>query len=721
MEFTHCSVWNPLEFLTPSVRTPTLDLDEIHHLGLRTAQIAHEQNVTLTGRGTKVLGREVGDDRVDLSRTPDALCATLVVQEDVIKMITSPEDTSIRKKSWNFCEVTSGPLTDPTQGFDHIRKDGDFTNLGFNDSVILRIILDVQKGEGEEHSSTQPGKMSMLGSRLATPRRENRGLWMIASIFQDSMLCTHKASEPKYLPPIMGGTGVTALFDNPNNVFLYVLAYRGGTYRRIYATACAEMQAYLYNLERGIQSAPVLCPRLREKQEYFWGTYAEKVFVPKLGGVTNDDEPPVPLYEATGGQNRYQNFENRLLRTRHVVTRKQAQVEWSHTRRLQSIFLSLFPKIEDFERIDKERSRRYRARYDNALSANSALQNLLKREATEKDARQMMGSDAFYTLTVGRRDFTRLDAEWVYLNGQGENYSLRDVSLSEDIFVRDEVSVEETFKVAGIPLRPYFSGGEKLRPTKVKVGLYQINQSMEEWSEHLLERLKSERDAKGRPLRPHEVAPIFDEDREWVNDDTGLIDQCHRKVSGTRASYRVGLVSSDKRLANQMAETCNVTVIRLHPQEFVRAAFLKGIEIHSKTNPNFLNEFGDMNLDHIFMDSGSVAASAVRMTDESGVLYSRTVLETGWSEGSRFSKVSLTKVPQTRLVKQVHRPVTRPKTWRSGSRPYESSYSSHSSWKGSIRSSGSESSQWRVENKPPLTRRSSIYHPPRLQTRGVPR
>jgi hypothetical protein len=705
MEFTSSSAWNPLDFVSNGDIANYLDVDEVFHLGRRTATVAQEQQVPILGRGHKVLGREVGDDRVDLSRTPDALCATLVVQEDVIKMVTSPEDTSIRKKSWNFCEVTSGPLTDPTQGYDHIRKVGDFTHLGFNDSVVLRIILDVQKGEGEEHSSTQPGKMSMLGSRLATPRKENRGLWMIASIFQDSMLCTHKASEPKYLPPVMGGTGVTALFDNPNNVFLYTLAYRGGSYRRIYATACAEMQAYLYNLERGVQSAPILCPRLREKQEYFWGTYAEKVFIPKPGGVTNADEPPPALYERTGGQNRYQNFENRLMRTRHVVTRKQAQVEWNHTRRLQSIFLSLFDKMEVFDRIDKDRSRTMRARYDSALSSNAALQNLLRREAGMKDAQELMGSSNFYTLTVGKRDFTRADAEWVYLNGQGENYSLNDVSLSEDIFVRDEVSVEETFKVGGIPLRPFFSCGEKLRTTKTKVGLYQISQTMEEWSENLLERLRTERDRLGRPLLPSEMGPICDQDREWVNDDSGLIAQAHRITSGTKASYKVVLVSRDRRLANQMAETCNATVIRLDPQEFVRLARLHGLEINANVPTDFLEEYG-VTGDATLVDTGSISAASVRMVEENGRIYERSVLETGWSQGHRFSKITLTKVSKTRLMKEVHRPVTRPRIWRSGSRPHESAYSSHSSWRQSLRSSRTDSSWWRSGNQTPLTNRA---------------
>jgi hypothetical protein len=365
----------------------------------------------------------------------------------------------------------------------------------------------------------------------------------------------------------------------------------------------------------------------------------------------------------------------------------------------------LFPKMEDFSRLDKNRNRMMRARYDNALNANSALQNLLRREAQQSDARELMGSENFYTLTVGRRDFTRSDAEWVYINGQGENFSLRDTSLSEDIFVRDEVSAEETFKVAGLPLRPYFSNGPKLRPTKAKVGLYQINQTMEEWSENLLERLKIERDAIGRPLKPQEVAPIFNANREWVNDDTGLIDQAHRLASNTKQSCRIGLVSQDKRLANQMAETCNATVIRLHPREFARLAHQRNIEIHAEIDPSFLLEYGDLNCDHVLVDTGSLSAAAVRLAEEDGVLYSRTLHETGWSDGVRYSKITLTALPRTRLVKQVHRPVTRPKLTRAGSRPYESSYSSHSSWKESLRSSASESSWWRGEN-PPLATRS---------------
>jgi hypothetical protein len=294
---------------------------------------------------------------------------------------------------------------------------------------------------------------------------------------------------------------------------------------------------------------------------------------------------------------------------------------------------------------------------------------------------------------------------WVYLNGQGENYSLNDVSLSEDIFVREEVSAEETFKVAGIPLRPFFSHGEELRPTKSKVGLYQINSTMEEWSENLLERLRRARDQKGHPLSPIEVGPIFDQDREWVNDDSGLIAQCHRDVSDTRSKHIVALVSSDRRLANQMAETCNVTVCRILPTSYVLGCQLRGLNIQ-EVNEELLVA-ANLFVDHIYLDMGSISACAVQYTEIDGFTYHRILHSTGWDEESRFSKITLKKIRQVRFQREMHYPVLRPKLWRSTSRPEESVYSTHSSWRSSRRSSRSDASWWRGTS-PSAVRRPSI-------------
>jgi hypothetical protein len=348
--------------------------------------------------------------------------------------------------------------------------------------------------------------------------------------------------------------------------------------------------------------------------------------------------------------------------------------------------------MEMFSAVDKDRSKTMRARYDGALNANAALQNLLKRQGGKQDAMDLMGSENFHTVTTGERDFTRQDAEWVYLNGQGENYSLHDVSLSEDIFVRDEVSVEETFKVEGIPLRPYFFGGPKLRFTKTKVGLYQISSTMEEWAEDLVLRLTTERGRLGRPLKPREVAPIFMENPEWVNDDTGLIGKCHSDTANSRANQQVALISGDRKLANKMAETCNVSVMRIDPREFVRLATTLDRSIRQGMDLGFLRNHG-IRQEFVYMDTGSVSAAAQPLEEEEGVVYTRQVRDSGWSHGHRYSQVTLTRLTQTRLRKELHTPVTRPKLWRSGSRPYESVYSSHGSWyeKRTARSSSSKS------------------------------
>jgi hypothetical protein len=332
------------------------------------------------------------------------------------------------------------------------------------------------------------------------------------------------------------------------------------------------------------------------------------------------------------------------------------------------------------------------------LSANTALQNLLKREAHESDAIKMMGDKNFHTLTVGKLEFTPEDALWGYFNGQGENYSLRDVHLSEDIFVRSEVSAEETFKVGGLVLRPWMSGGTKTYLTKTKVGLYQINMGMEEWAETLTAELQDKRAALGRPLAPVETGPIFDKRPEWVNDDSGLIARCHRDVSDTSIGHQVVLVSADRRLANQMAETCNVTVHRIDPYDFVRVAVESRIELSETVTGDFLSRYGVPNR-FTYIDTGSVLAAASKCEVENHVPLRRTVLRTGWDGDTRFTQISLSKLEvRANLRRETHRPITRPKVWRSGSRPHESSYSSHSSWKSSYRTCLSEKS-WRSNTR----------------------
>jgi hypothetical protein len=715
MEPVYHVTWNPLEFCQPiDLGEENLAVAEIQAIARDVVKLAKQENIPLNNHNdSPIYGREVGDDRVDLSRSGEKVVCTQVVQQSIVKMVTSPEDTGIRRGSWNFCEVSSAIPTDPHTGYDFARKTGDFTHLGYNDSIILRIVLDVSKGE-EHHSSTPPGKMSMLGSRLATPRRENRAIWQVASLFQDAMLCTHKASEPKYLPQAMGGTGVTALFDNPDNVFLYVRAYKGGTYERIYGTATNELAVCLEYLHRGIQTTPILSQRLREKQEYFWGTYDQYVFVPRRKDLMSGPIGiPVPLYRATGGANLYQNFENRLIRTRDVVTRSVAEREWATTQRQESIISGFYSSVNEAMKREADLRTIAKHKYGNALNANSALQNLLRREATMADARAMMGDAAFLTLTEGKRHFERSDAYWIYRNGQGELFSLDDIHLSEDIYLREEVSVEETFKVGGIPLQPITNRGIQWRPTKTRVGLWQINNTMEQWAEKLTAAIKEERDLKGSPLTAVEVGPIFDRDPEWVNDDSGIVARAMRDY--TLTSGRVSsciLVSDDRRLASRIANTVNIRVRRVAARDYVSHSLMSGGDVKNYPSAKLVaNAMGisERNLPaQIYFDTGSItaAAAAVEMevqTERRATAYRRELRATGWDGYSRTSDIRLIQVsPLHRLRGETHHPVERPRLWRQGSRPSGSVYSSHSSW----RNSNSDSSDWRNQGGPassPLT------------------
>jgi len=677
------SCWNPLDYTEDLVASEVASPRELGDLAKKIREQAerfgfpvNKTDVPLT---KPLYGREVGDDRVDLSRSSLAIITALTVQEEVVKMRTSWEDTFITKGRWNFCEVTSDIPTDPYQGYHHCRKTGNFSDLGFNDSIVMRIVLDVSKGD-ESHSSTPLGKMTLLGSKITTPRKELRPYWHMASLFQDAYLCTHRALEPKYLPQVMGGAGVVALFDNPRNIFLYTKAYRDGAYCRIYGTAVAELEKCLQYMERGSYSAPQLAPRLRERQDYFWGTYAEKVFIPKKGELPASAGllTPTVAYEATSGQNRFQAFENRLIRTKHLIPRKQAEQEWERTHRLRNIVDNVYTSTKTLEEYYKSIRTEIRSKFDMALSANTALLNLLKREATHQDVKEMIGNENFRVITSGQRDFTQMDAEWVYRNGAKEFYSLNDISFSEDMFFRDEVSSEETFKVGGITLYPIYNHtGLKPVVTRNKVGLYEIGSTMEEWADDLSSRLKNKRDELGKPIPHDTLHEIFMEDPEWVNDDSGLIATCIKDhLSTTAKTASVVLVTGDRRLSRQMANSCNLSIFRIHPREYILWA---GEEYFHTPHPDLmkLSASGVPPPDKAYLDSGSIAAFSATLCEERGTVVERIVTETGVAT-KRYTKIVLreTERPINLRVEEIQHPIVRPKKWRSHSKPASTIYSS---------------------------------------------
>jgi len=644
--------WNPLDFIEDEVWEEAAEISHMWDLGseVRREVLRYSPEVNPLPK-SKLFGEEVGDDRIDISDDLPRLACALVVQQEVLMMKTSINDTFISKELWNFCEVSNSIPTTKEESYHHCRKTGKFQNLGYTDVPPLRIILDVSKGD-MSHSSTTPGKATMLGGRMRTPRAEHLQDWFLASYLQDGLLRTSRSTEPKYLPQIMGGSGVRAPFGVEENLYLAVHAYRGGEYQRLYGTASQELQECLRRLERDEAFMPILCQRLRDKQEYLHGTYAEKVFVPTKSFMDRESGSlPPPFLKMTSGANDFVAHENRLLRTRNLVTRTEAVREWEFTTRVREQLLShLDVSYTDSEiRLSKARGR---VKFGGALRSNSAFANLLSRNATLKDVRALTNEN-FIVVNTGVTQFSQYDSKFLFYGGRSERYSIEDLTITEDLFLRNEVSEEETFKVGGIPLNPIRGGKYRPERTRIKVGLYQINETMEEWAADLLDRLLQHRGPDGSvPI--DEARAEFHRNPEWVNDDTGLVAQCLTLTRNLSAKIScVVLVSDDHRLGNQMSNTCNVTVLRISSIDYLEwMAEELGI-----LDPNIvpsiytlepaINRRGRADpVRAIFADTGSIAAASARteliLDRGRQKLVKRDVVETGIREGKRYTHYTLT-------------------------------------------------------------------------------
>jgi hypothetical protein len=635
--------------------------------------------------GETIFGREVGDDRVDLSKSPPALFIALIAQEAVLRMKTSWEDTFITKEHWNFCEVTNALPCNPNGSFDFARKTGNLDNLEYTDTPPLRIILDSFKGD-KSHSSTAVGKAAMLGNRISTPRTEHKLVLQLASFMQDGMLRTAYSPDPKYIPFVCGGSNCPPLFGDPDNLHLYVKSYRGGGYDRLYGTAVNEIRMSLDALEEKRHVSLVLCRRLKDKQEYLHGTYAEKVLIPDRSErlVSISETPPMPLFKATGGSNIFSAVENRLLRTRVAITEPDAVREILRSKRIHEGLFNVTSSVNQTALTSLKKSREERSKFENALSANSAFQNLLKRQAGPDDVTKLI-EEGFLAVGTGLREFSFREALWLSKGGKTKNYSIMDLTSSEAMYARDEVTEDSTLKVGGITLHPYISGKSRDVVTERVIGLYQINETQHEWGKTLISRLKEERDAVGRPLSPLEALPVLLENREWVNDDKLLIAECLQITEGLLPSIRttVFLISDDKRLGNQMAETCNVLVNRISPRDLLY--WWKGEPITSKTKISVFDLYTMGMLDGktqrvgmatVLLDYGSIASSAMKIikADDKSLgdhKYERQLIKCGYEdtpERHRFCEYNLKRAGiHTRWAKvHVHKPVYRTSSHRYG-------------------------------------------------------
>jgi hypothetical protein len=527
-----------------------------------------------------ILGQEVGDDRIDISLDPISLAVLLHVQEKIFKMQTSLEDTFLSDTYWNFCESTGVIPSSRDSSFTRARKSGNFSFMEFPDYPPIRIVIDARKASGD-HSSTVVGKAAMLSSRTGPTNGDSYATMALANWLQDAALRTEASSEPKYMPSVLGGSGGTAPFSNVGNLsdnvsqdreswnhYLALQGYKSGTYSRVYGTAVAECMNAIEHYERTQEPAtPILAGKLRWKKEYLHGTYHNQVFIPRTNLSTVDKDPPVPVYRAVGGANLLVGVERRLEASRRLVSKKNAEVELARSRKLE-VYLKTWKGVKEEESIDKRKFADLAKAFGGALTANAAFRALLEKDANVSTA-GLLSPEEFQIVSDGVVEYNLGYSQWlVGKKGKGEVLSIHDLHSSEDMYILSEVSTETSLKVPGISLRPIGSK-QRFQTTVAQLGLWQVSSTQEEWADNIVDRLTAARDYYKGPVPRHQVLDIFYEDREWVSDDTLIIQRASSDVSRYGRGNLI-LVSRDHRLGSQLAATTNCHVLVVDPMGLIR-------------------------------------------------------------------------------------------------------------------------------------------------------
>lgn len=620
------AVWNPLDFAYNLEVESDFDLDEEYFVEIEESASSLMQrlgvdDVNILPEGGTI-GMEVGDDRVSCSSSSRVLLRELVLQEKLFKMVTSWNDTYISKFDWNFCEVTSQIPRSRYELFNFCAK-ATLEQLGFNDVPILRLIGNVQKGDAS-HSSSATGKASLLARRMTSvKKKKNWASLQLASFLQDGCLNTPKSSEPKYLHGMVGGAGCPPLWGNADNTFLFVKCYKNGTYSRVYGTAIEELEYAVNSMDTGRPASILLSTRLRQKQEYLHITYAHNVLVPGKSELIHPEtgETLQPLYKAAGSASFVQGAERRLLSAKRLLTRTQAEVELSRTERITKALYGL-ESIRSLENMGRSKRLAQSRAYDGALNANAAVSRLLLRHADGSEPTELI-REGFLNVGQGVRELTKRQVRWLCDGGKGVAFTIDDINRSEDMYIRSEVSLEESLKVPGIPLNTVLNSGPYLRETVAKVGLWQVAQREEDWADDFVRQVSDIR-SSGRIPGHDDVLSILQNDRWYVNDDLPLLGKVVKSFQG-KPPGTVLIVSTDIRLSKLIALRAGQNVLQVHPEVLAKlirkqdGTWSSDNLLSEEEEAQFLSYFRGKLLRYgpepseIILDSGSMGAYFMKM------------------------------------------------------------------------------------------------------------
>jgi hypothetical protein len=303
---------------------------------------------------------------------------------------------------------------------------------------------------------------------------------------------------------------------------------------------------------------------------------------------------------------------------------------------------------------------RARAVTGDAIFGHSAFMRLAQRLGCQHDITKLIQS-GWDVCVTGQPEFSLEHAEWLHQGAKGDVLSLVDLPLDEDMFVRSEVSGDESMMISGIPLHVQGKEGYLTQVTKSQVGLYQINGDMLQWAENLTNQLKEH---PVRPIPHQDVLALYSVDREWVNDDSTLIRMAIDDFSSLGKNSEAALISKDKRLANQMSKQANIRVVLIDPESIVQA-FDKIWTSTTKVTPlEMFAAYSEYDISvkglkvpgKVYLDTGSILAALSKLeeSEEGGMkkIFRITPVKSGIrNNGTRFEVYDREELPYRKTVK----------------------------------------------------------------------
>jgi len=383
--------------------------------------------------------------------------------------------------------------------------------------------------------------------------------------------------------------------------------------------------------------------------------------MPTIPTNLSDGEEVKPLYKAVGGIPFLQGAENRLVQTKLLATKRQADRELEIRYGIRELLFSDL-RVTDQRSLKKLEREKLSAEFDGTIRSNAAYQRMLANLASDSDLTQLY-LDGNLVAGSGRSDLNIYIVEWIAKGGNGEIFNIFDLTHSEDMFVFEEVSESRTLRVQGIQLTPQFNRMPiVMKETRSEIGLWQITESKMSWGKKILTELIALRESRGT-LYYQDVFPVMIKDPEWVSDDSLLV----RRLIGDikdKPKQTILMVTADKRLAQNAAKTTGFPVAMVDPQSVIMNITGKEFSATMELTPNevLMSDARTRILlvghppvfDKVYIDTGSVEAYAHRVVlQPDGNKYYRRLLHTGRRpDGVRYEVQTMQKLDR-KLVPKV--------------------------------------------------------------------